>query len=79
MRDRNYFFIIFYSLNINIFEFRGVKNSKKYGVDPDKKPEKSAGKIKTEKDAVRVYFWQAAGWGQWALVYGKMKAVKKRI
>lgn len=53
--------------------------SRQYGINPEDKPEKYAEAIRKDENAVRLFFWQAAGWGQWALVYGKMKAVKKGV
>lgn len=46
-------------------------------VDPEDKPERLASALKGHDDALLVFFYQAVGWGQWALAFGKLKAVRK--
>ena len=41
------------------------------------KESKFVEKIRGDQNAAYLLFYQAVGWGQWALVYGKMKAVRK--
>jgi len=50
---------------------------KEFQADPDDKPEKIAAKLKGNEDALHLYFYQSVAWGQWALAFGKMKAVRK--
>ena len=55
----------------------GEEGFKQLGLEPKSKESKFVEKIRGDQNAAYLLFYQAVGWGQWALVYGKMKAVRK--
>src|SRR5882724_4360235 len=47
------------------------------GVKPDADQKKVAAAARAIPGAVEVYFWDSVNWGEWALAYGKMAAVRE--